>query len=175
MPPELAPIVELRVWYEAHAHAVKHKDLARSLKLSPQQLAELFGGRNQPTGIQVLAILEFLRTNTMVTVDAPKSLSAALDRIEVLTAELKELKAGKATALSPATIQKPPAVTVPPPIAPRPPSPLPVAAPPDINKLRSQLNAEKDATKRHGIYLKIKAAEREQRGPQPVARWRAAV
>jgi len=110
MPPELAPIIELRAWYENHD--LKHKDLARSLNISPQQLAELFSGRNQPTGTQVLAIVEFLMTNNMTTVDQPKTLTAALDRIEVLTAELKELKAAKATTLPPVTVQKPPAVTV---------------------------------------------------------------
>jgi hypothetical protein len=109
MPPELAPIIELRAWYEGHS--VKHKHLAQSLNLSPQQLAELFSGRNQPTGTQVLTIIEFLRTNNM-TVDQPKTLTAALDRIEVLTAELKELKATKATTLPPVTVQKPPAVPV---------------------------------------------------------------
>jgi hypothetical protein len=44
MPPELAPVIELRPWYESHS--LKHKDLARSLNISPQQLAELFSGRN---------------------------------------------------------------------------------------------------------------------------------
>ena len=86
MPPELAPIIELRAWYENHA--LKHKDLARSLNLSPQQLSELFSGRNQPTGTQVLAILEFLKEN-MTTVDQPKTLTAAKDRIAELTAELE--------------------------------------------------------------------------------------
>src|ERR1700732_3930953 len=102
MPPELAPIMELRAWFESHS--LKHKHLAQSLNISPQQLAELFSGRNQPTGTQVLAIIEFLRTNNMTTVDQPKTLTAALDRIEVLSAEIKELKSGKATTLPPVTV-----------------------------------------------------------------------
>jgi hypothetical protein len=121
MPPDLAPIIELRAWYENHS--VKHKHLAQSLKLSPQQLAELFSGRNQPTGAQMLAIIEFLRTNTMTTVDQPKTLTAALDRIEVLTAELKELKAAQTTTVAPVSVPKPPAATVTPPIAPAPTQP----------------------------------------------------
>jgi hypothetical protein len=94
--------------------------LAQSLNISPQQLAELFSGRNQPTGTQVLAIIEFLRTNNMTAADQPKTLTAALNRIEVLTAELKELKASKATTLPPVTIKKPPAVPVTQPNAPAP-------------------------------------------------------
>jgi hypothetical protein len=202
MPPALTPIIELRAWYEGHA--LKHKNLARSLNLSPQQLSELFSGRNQPTGTQVLAILEFLRTNNMTTVDEPKTLTAAKDRIAELTAELNELKAGKATSPT-GTVHIPPAVAVTQPIAPKPAAAQPNApAPPattmtawetelarvekaraaglstkplseqSLAELRTALANEPSSEKRNEIYKMVKAAERDLLGPKRISRLRGA-
>jgi hypothetical protein len=176
----LAPIIELRSWYESHD--LKHKNLAKLLNLSPQQLSELFSGRNNPTGLQLLAILEFLRTNNMTTVDEPKTLGSAKDLIQSLREELNELKGGKAT-LPIGSTQIPPAVTVTPPIAPKQPTPLPVASTPPaaindrgtgmifhpgppltelspIDRLRVELNNTKDAAKRAALYRQIKTLSR---------------
>jgi hypothetical protein len=76
----------------------------------------------------------------MTTVDQPKTLTAALDRIEVLTAELKELKAAKATTLPPVTVQKPPAVPVTQPNAPI--SQVPVSPPAGERPLASLSKVE---------------------------------
>jgi transcriptional regulator with XRE-family HTH domain len=95
-------VTTLRAWYESSD--VSQKNLARKLYLSPQQLSEIFAGRNRPTGDQVLRIQEFLRTNNMKTdhldprtkprpttsdPGRPKTLSAALDRISLLEAQLR--------------------------------------------------------------------------------------
>jgi hypothetical protein len=45
----------------AKAHNVKSKDLAEMLGITPQGMTEIFKGRNQPTGEQVLVMLELLR------------------------------------------------------------------------------------------------------------------
>jgi transcriptional regulator with XRE-family HTH domain len=92
-------VIDLRAWYEDND--VSQKNLARKLYLSPQQLSEIFAGRNRPTGDQVLRIQEFLRTNDMKTdlIDPPrrptesdssqpKSLSVANEMIKNLRAQL---------------------------------------------------------------------------------------
>ena len=56
-------VKQLRQWYESHS--MPQKDLAATLDLSPQQLAEIFGGRNRPTGPQVLEIIAFLNNENM--------------------------------------------------------------------------------------------------------------
>jgi transcriptional regulator with XRE-family HTH domain len=95
-------VTDLRAWYEDHD--VSQKNLARKLYLTPQQLSEIFAGRNRPTGDQVLRIQEFLRANNMKTdfIDPrtaprsttndplqPKSLGQAKEMIEDLRAQLK--------------------------------------------------------------------------------------
>jgi transcriptional regulator with XRE-family HTH domain len=102
MPPELARelVTDLRAWYEDHN--VSQKNLARKLYLSPQQLSEIFAGRNRPTGEQVLRIQEWLRTNNLrIDIDprtkprpaasnpGPKTLTEARDRIADLEAQLR--------------------------------------------------------------------------------------
>jgi hypothetical protein len=189
MPPERSKqlVYELDAWYRSHT--VRQKDLAAALELSPQGLNEILALRNRPSGETALRIVEFLKSKNMTT-DKPKTLTAALDQIEALTAELAQLKAGKATTPT-GTVQMPPAVTATLPIAPKPPAPLPVAPPAatnsrgtemvfnpgpplsemtEIDRLRVELNAEKDQTKRQVLYRKIKAAEAERRGPQRVSR-----
>jgi len=42
-------------------HNVKHKELAEKLGIAPQGMTEIFKGRNQPTGEQVLVMLELLK------------------------------------------------------------------------------------------------------------------
>ena len=165
--------------------------LARTLGISPANLFEILKGKHSPNAEVALHIEELLRTN-MTTVDQPKTLTAAKDLIESLRAELAQLKAGKATTLPPATVQIPP-VTVTPPIAPKQPAPLPVASTPPAatndrgtgmifhpgpplvdlspaDRLRVELNGEKDQAKRVAIHRKIKAIEAELLGPRPVAR-----
>src|SRR5271165_1850710 len=95
-------VIDLRAWYEESD--VSQKNLARKLYLTPQQLSEIFAGRNRPTGDQVLRIQEFLRTNNMKTdyldprakprptssnPEQPKSLGQAKEMIEDLRAQLK--------------------------------------------------------------------------------------
>jgi transcriptional regulator with XRE-family HTH domain len=103
MPPDLTRelVIDLRAWYEDHD--VSQKSLARKLYITPQQLSEIFAGRNRPTGEQVLRIQEFLRTNMKTdfidpqtkprptTNDPlqPKSLGQAKEMIEDLRAQLK--------------------------------------------------------------------------------------
>jgi transcriptional regulator with XRE-family HTH domain len=107
-------ITDLRAWYEDHD--VSQKNLARKLYLTPQQLSELFAGRNRPTGDQVLRIQEFLRTNMRTDyIDprtkprptasnpGPKTLTEARERIEVLEAQLR----GSGTAPKPAAPASP--------------------------------------------------------------------
>src|ERR1700722_20011380 len=99
MAPDLTKelVTELRAWYEDQRD-LSQKNLARKLYLSPQQLSEIFAGRNRPTGEQVLRIQEFLRTNNMkidyldprtkprpITSDGrPKTLHEAKGMIEAL-------------------------------------------------------------------------------------------
>jgi transcriptional regulator with XRE-family HTH domain len=94
-------VIDLRAWYEDND--VSQKNLARKLYLTPQQLSEIFAGRNRPTGEQVLRIQEFLRTNNMKTdyLDprtkpqqaasnpGPKTLTEAKERIEILEAQIR--------------------------------------------------------------------------------------
>ena len=61
MPPERRTdqlIFQLDAWYRSHA--MRQKDLAGALNMSPQQLSEILALRNRPTGEQALAITEFL-------------------------------------------------------------------------------------------------------------------
>jgi transcriptional regulator with XRE-family HTH domain len=104
MAPDLTKelVTELRAWYEDQRD-LSQKNLARKLYLTPQQLSEIFAGRNRPTGEQVLRIQEFLRTNNMrIDIDPrtklrptasnpeqPKSLGRAREMIEDLRAQLK--------------------------------------------------------------------------------------
>lgn len=102
MPPDLTRelVIDLRAWYEDHD--VSQKSLARKLYITPQQLSEIFAGRNRPTGEQVLRIQEFLRTNMKTdyldprTIQKPagnpgqpKTLTEARDRIADLEAQLR--------------------------------------------------------------------------------------
>ena len=52
-------VLEMQEW--AKAHKVKHKELAKMLGITPQGMTEIFKGRNQPTGEQVLVMLELLK------------------------------------------------------------------------------------------------------------------
>jgi hypothetical protein len=100
-----ALVTDLRAWYEDQRD-LSQKSLARKLYLTPQQLSELFAGRNRPTGEQVLRIQEFLRINNMKSSSTyidpratprpttsnpgqPKSLGQAKEMIEDLRAQLK--------------------------------------------------------------------------------------
>ena len=96
MPPELAPIIALRTWYENHD--TKQKDLAAALGLSPQQLAELFSGRNKPTGVQLLKIQDFLNVQTMNSQPAPKTLYEAKEQLLAMEKTRLELTAKLALA-----------------------------------------------------------------------------
>jgi len=49
---------ELKTWCDTNR--VKQVELARMLGVTPQGVTEWFKGRNQPTGEQVLAMLEIL-------------------------------------------------------------------------------------------------------------------
>jgi len=49
----------MREW--AKTHNVKSKDLAEMLGISPQGMTEIFKGGNQPTGEQVLVMLELTK------------------------------------------------------------------------------------------------------------------
>jgi transcriptional regulator with XRE-family HTH domain len=95
-------ITDLRAWYEDND--LSQKSLARKLYISPQQLSELFAGRNKPTGEQALRIQEFLRTNMKTpstyldprtkprptaSTPGPKTLTEARDRIADLEAQLR--------------------------------------------------------------------------------------
>jgi hypothetical protein len=101
-------------WYRSHA--MRQKDLASALELSPQALAELLSLRNRPTGEQALRIAEFLETETMKSelVDPPtfpaertrdpnepQTLHQAKEMIDALRAELKS-KPPAAIAITPA-------------------------------------------------------------------------
>ncbi len=174
MAPELAPIIELRSWYEGNS--LKHKDLARSLNLSPQQLANLFSGRNQPTGKQLLTVLQFLRTN--MTTEPIKTLAAAKEKIEALTAELARRAPAKITAPVGAFAPPASAATWMPPVVAKTATPpltawenevarahtartanlssLPIELQ-SADQLRSMLAVEKDASKRFAIYEQIKS------------------
>ena len=52
-------VSQMREW--AKTHNVKHKDLAEMLGIKPQDTTEIFKGRNQPTGEQVLVMLELMK------------------------------------------------------------------------------------------------------------------
>jgi transcriptional regulator with XRE-family HTH domain len=56
----------LRVWYDGHD--ILQKDLAALLGLSPQGLAEVFAGRNKPTGEQALQMVEILKDESKVPI-----------------------------------------------------------------------------------------------------------
>jgi hypothetical protein len=179
MPPERSRqlVFELDAWYRSNR--MLQKDLAATIGVTPQGLSEILSLRSKPSGETVLRIVEFLKEN-MSTGESIKTLSNALDRIaadrekiETLTAQLK----AKATTLPPAPVQKPLA-TVTPPIAPKPATPPSTAAagpvdprgigmhfnsgPPltelsPIDRLRVQLNGEKNQKKRHTLYRQIKS------------------
>jgi DNA-binding XRE family transcriptional regulator len=111
--------------------------LARTLGISPANLFEILKGNHSPNAEVALHIEELLR-NTM-TIDEPKTLSSAKDRIAELTAELK---AAKATTLPPVAVQKPPAVTVTPAIAP---ATSQAAGQPPVERPLSQLSKKEIA------------------------------
>jgi hypothetical protein len=46
----------------AKTHNVKNTELAEMLLITPQVITEIFKGRNQPTGEQVLEMLELMRS-----------------------------------------------------------------------------------------------------------------
>jgi hypothetical protein len=52
-------VSEMQKW--AKAHKVKNKELAEMLGIKPQGITEIFMGRNQPTGEQVLVMLELMK------------------------------------------------------------------------------------------------------------------
>jgi plasmid maintenance system antidote protein VapI len=52
-------VSQMREW--AKTHNVKSKDLAEMLGISPQGMTEIFKGSNQPTGEQVLVMLELTK------------------------------------------------------------------------------------------------------------------
>jgi hypothetical protein len=174
-------VYELDAWYRGHT--VRQKDLAAVLGLSPQGLAEILALRNKPTGEQALRIAEFLNNNTMNTsVESPRTLAAAKEKIAELTAELKT----KNTPAAPAKIAVPApaaraAVTTPMPAAV---AKVPTQAmtawekevaraqaaatanlsslPMELqtaDQLRSALNAEKDPNARGRIYGILKARQ----------------
>jgi transcriptional regulator with XRE-family HTH domain len=126
MPPERSEqlVYELEAWYRSHS--VRQKDLAGSLGMSAQQLAEILSMRNRPTGEQALRILEFLNAENMKPQLAdppamprastrdpnePRTLLEAKNQLENLRLEVARLKA--AAVASPAK----PALTVPTPTA----------------------------------------------------------
>jgi transcriptional regulator with XRE-family HTH domain len=94
-------VYELHAWYRSHA--VRQKDLADSLAMSPQQLSEVLSLRNRPTVEQILRIQEFLRTDNMKAIvdppaiprastrdpNDPRTLHEAKGMIEALRAQLK--------------------------------------------------------------------------------------
>lgn len=123
-------VTDLRAWYEDND--MSQKDLARTLNLSPQQLAEIFARRNQPTGEQVLKIQEFLRRNNMKTdyldpratprptagdpgrPPRPRTLSQAIDALDEanftisnLRSELAQAKAGAVASPSVKPVSSP--------------------------------------------------------------------
>ena len=49
----------MRKW--AKTHNVKNTELAEMLGITPQGMTEIFKGRNQPTGEQVLLMLELMK------------------------------------------------------------------------------------------------------------------
>jgi transcriptional regulator with XRE-family HTH domain len=52
-------VTEMKKW--AKAKKLKNQELAKLLGITPQGITEIFKGRNQPTGEQVLAILELMK------------------------------------------------------------------------------------------------------------------
>ena len=52
-------VSQMREW--AKTHNVKNKELAGMLGLTPKGVTEIFKGRNQPTGEQVLVMLELIK------------------------------------------------------------------------------------------------------------------
>lgn len=83
-----------------------------------------------------------------MTTDEPKTLSLAKDRIAELTAELAQLKTGKASTGPPATIQKPPAVTVTQPSIPKPPVTQPNVPAPSAKTMTAW---EKEVARAHSV------------------------
>jgi DNA-binding transcriptional regulator YiaG len=58
-------LTELKTW--CHTNRVKQVELAKMLGVTPQGVTEWFKGRNQPTGEQVLAMLEILKKKSRGT------------------------------------------------------------------------------------------------------------
>jgi transcriptional regulator with XRE-family HTH domain len=182
LPPERTAQLIARLREYRERNAIPQATLARALNVSPANLFEILKGKHSPNAEVALHIEEILRND--MTTDKPRTLSDALDKIEVLTAELA--KASKATTLPPVTVQKPPAVTSPKPAATQPSvAPKPVVAqlsgavaPADdrnigmrfnagplltelspIDQLRVELNNTKDAAKKAALYRRIKALD----------------
>jgi DNA-binding XRE family transcriptional regulator len=97
-------VAQVKAWYETHE--MLQRDLATKLGVSPTGLCQIFAGINQPSASTALAMIRFLeeqknmKTATFIDPRAtprptasdlvrPKTLSAAIDRIEVLEAQLK--------------------------------------------------------------------------------------
>jgi DNA-binding XRE family transcriptional regulator len=192
VPPERTAqlIAGLREYRERNA--ISQAALARILCISPANMFEILKGKHSPNAETALHIEELLRTNNMTTVDQPKTLTAAKDRIEALTAELAQLKSK--TPAAPAKI----AVPAPAPAARAAAPPIPeavakVSTPPasmsawekevarahaaatanlssrplaeqTVEELRSALNAEKDPSVRFAIYgfLRKRKAEMDE-------------
>jgi transcriptional regulator with XRE-family HTH domain len=87
-------VADLKRWYESHGMA--QKDLAAAVGMSPQGLADLFSNRNQPTGAQAVAILEFLQSQNMSVITnrpVPKTLLEAKEQLEALNQQRQALEA----------------------------------------------------------------------------------
>ena len=52
-------VADIEKW--AKAKNLKNKELAEMLGITPQGITEIFMGRNQPTGEQVLVMLELMK------------------------------------------------------------------------------------------------------------------
>jgi DNA-binding XRE family transcriptional regulator len=111
-------VAQVKEWYETHE--MLQRDLAEKLGVSPTGLCQIFAGVNNPSASTALAMIRFLEENNMKTnyldprttprqaagnPGQPKTLTEARERIEVLEAQLLQLR-GAAPK---------PALTVPPP------------------------------------------------------------
>jgi len=151
--------------------ALDEKDLAAALKLSPQALNEILSLRSRPSGETALRIESFLKEHTMNSSVKPKALGSRSrsDRRGQRENRSVDLEIGgtekQQSDVAYGQRPEPPAVTVTQPIAPKPPAALPGSPPAttnnrgtdlifnpgkpisemsDIDKLRVQLNAEKN-------------------------------
>jgi transcriptional regulator with XRE-family HTH domain len=91
-------VAALRTWY--HAGGMRQKDLAAALALSPQSLNEILAGRNQPTGDQIVRIIEFMKTldskSPAIGRDPsqPQTLAQAKEMLSAAREQLAQLRGG---------------------------------------------------------------------------------